>query len=66
MNKLVNQLALLLVLVGALNWGLVGLANFDLVKEFFGQWEMVRKAIYLTIGAAALWVAFTQVAGEMK
>lgn len=44
----------LLVWVGALNWGLVGLFNFNLVTALIGQWPMVEKAVYILVGASAL------------
>jgi uncharacterized membrane protein YuzA (DUF378 family) len=47
-----------LVVVGALNWGLVGLARFDLVATLtgnrFGETNAVSRILYLAVGAAAV------------
>lgn len=43
-----------LVLVGALNWGLVGAWNFNLVETLFGAWPMVVKVLYILVGLSAL------------
>jgi uncharacterized protein len=55
-----NALALLLVIVGGLNWLLVGLAGFDLVATLagieFGETSVVSNVIYVLVGLAALWL----------
>ncbi|HOY47724.1 MAG TPA: DUF378 domain-containing protein [Alphaproteobacteria bacterium] len=43
-----------LVIIGALNWGLVGLFSFDLVAAIFGNGTMLTRAIYTIVGIAAL------------
>lgn len=51
-----DKLALLLVIVGALNWLLVGLFNFDLVATIFGgQNSFLSRAIYTLVGLAGIW-----------
>jgi len=45
-----------LVLVGALNWGLVGFFNWNLVSALFGAWPVVERAVYALVGLAALWM----------
>ena len=52
---IVNQLTLLLVIVGGLNWGLVGLFGFDLVAAIFGQMSALSRLVYVLVGASALW-----------
>jgi hypothetical protein len=44
-----------LVLIGALNWGLIGLLNFNLVEQLLGLYPAIVKLVYLLIGAAGLW-----------
>ncbi len=44
----------ILVLVGALNWGLVGLFNFDLVAAIFGDMTILSRAVYALVGLSAL------------
>lgn len=51
-----DTLALLLSIVGSLNWGLVGIFQFDLVAWLFGgQDSIVSRIIYTVIGLAGLW-----------
>jgi len=51
-----DKLALLLVIIGALNWGLIGLFNFDLVASLFGgQNALISRIVYSLVGAAGLY-----------
>ena len=51
-----SRIALILSIVGGLNWGLVALFQFDLVAWLFGgQGSVISRIIYTVIGAAALW-----------
>ena len=51
-----DKIALLLVIIGAVNWGLIGIFQFDLVASIFGgQAAVVRRIIYTLVGAAGLW-----------
>ena len=51
--RLLGKLATFLIVVGALNWGLVGLLNFDAIEYIFGPFWLDR-LIYIVIGIAAL------------
>lgn len=52
--------ALVLVIIGALNWGLVGLLQFDLVAALFGgQAAPLSRLIYVLVGISGVVVAFT-------
>ena len=63
MPRVLNLLALVLVVVGALNWGLVGLAQFDLVAALFGgQSAVASRIVYALVGLAGVVLAVTQVA----
>lgn len=53
--RIVNQITLLLVIVGGLNWGLVGAANFNLVAAIFGDNSALSRLIYILVGLSALW-----------
>ncbi len=51
-----DTISLILVIIGAINWGLVGLAKFDLVAWIFGgQTAVVSRIIYALVGLAGLW-----------
>ncbi len=51
-----DTLALILVIIGALNWGLVGLFRFDLVAALFGgQTALLSRIIYSLVGLAGLY-----------
>jgi hypothetical protein len=57
MNKLngLDVLALVLIIVGGLNWGLVGLFNFNLVSAIFGDMSVLSKVVYVLVGISALY-----------
>ena len=48
-------ISLTLVIVGALNWGLIGLFNFDLVAALFGKMSMLSRIVYSLVGIAGLY-----------
>ena len=52
--KYLKYLALTLVLIGALNWGLVGFFGFDLVAYLFGEMSIMSRIIYALVGLSAL------------
>ncbi len=56
--KVVNIIALILLIVGGLNWGLVGAVGFDLVAAIFGDASPLARIVYLLVGASALWRLF--------
>ena len=56
MKKMDVLMAVLLV-IGGLNWGLVGLMNFDLVASLFGNASLVARLVYALVGIAALYQA---------
>ena len=53
--KAINFLALTLVIVGALNWLLVGAFSFNLVDALFGSGSILAKIIYILVGISGLW-----------
>lgn len=53
--KYLNLGTLLLVIVGGVNWGLVGLADFDLVAALFGAGSALSRIVYILVGASALY-----------
>lgn len=55
-----------LVVVGAVNWGLIGLFNFNLVSSLFGGWPMVERAVYILIGIAGFWAVYNKLTKPSK
>ncbi|WP_298577674.1 DUF378 domain-containing protein [uncultured Luteimonas sp.] len=54
--KALNITTLLLVIVGGINWGLVGALQFDLVAAIFGgQDALLARLVYVLVGLSALW-----------
>jgi uncharacterized membrane protein YuzA (DUF378 family) len=54
--RAINIITLILVIVGGLNWGLVGLFQFDLVAAIFGgQDAALSRIVYVLVGLSALW-----------
>ena len=53
---IVDRIALVFTIIGALNWGLIGLFRFDLVAYLFGgQTSGVSRVIYTLVGIAGIW-----------
>ena len=57
--KALHMVTFLLLLVGGLNWGLVGLFKFNLVMALFGSMPMLETLVYVLVGASAVYVAAT-------
>ena len=53
--KILNTIVLILLIVGALNWGLIALFEFDLVAWAFGEMTMLSRIVYGLVGISALW-----------
>ncbi len=51
-----DWLAVILLVIGGLNWGLVGLLNIDLVAAIFGNMTMLARVIYSLVGVSAVYV----------
>ena len=53
--NVLDWVALALVIIGGINWGLVGAFDFDLVAAIFGNMTMASRAVYVLVGLAALY-----------
>lgn len=53
--KTLNIVTLVLVIIGGINWGLVGVADFNLVAAIFGNLSVLSRIIYILVGLSALW-----------
>lgn len=53
---MINKISLILVIIGALNWLLIGLFGFDIVGALFGgQMSMLSRIVFTLVGIAGLW-----------
>lgn len=55
-----GMIALVLTIIGGINWGLVGIANLDLVKLIFGFMPLLQQIIYILVGLSALYLAYAE------
>jgi uncharacterized membrane protein YuzA (DUF378 family) len=53
-----DWLALVLVIVGGINWGLIGLFKFNLVDSIFGEMSTLSRIIYTLVGLSAVYLVF--------
>ncbi len=52
---IIDRIALILNIIGGINWGLVGIFKFDLVAYLFGDGTALSRIVYILVGIAALW-----------
>ncbi len=64
--KAIKVLALILVIVGGLNWGLVGLFDFDLVAAIFGSMSLLARIVYVLVGLGAVVLAGVELSGKKQ
>ncbi len=53
--KIIDKIALALIIIGAINWGLIGIFNFNLVATIFGDMSIISRIIYGLVGLSGLW-----------
>ena len=53
--KIIDKIALILIIIGAINWGLIGLFGFDLVATIFGNMSLISRIVYSLVGISGLW-----------
>ena len=53
--KILNTVAWILLIVGGLNWGLVGALDFDLVATLFGAGSILSRLVYILVGLSAIY-----------
>ncbi len=54
----VDWIAAVLVIIGGLNWGLVGLFSFDLVEAILGSIPVLQRIVYVLVGLSALYMIY--------
>ena len=53
--KSIDKIALVLVIIGAIIWGIIGIFNFNVVDAIFGIDSIVSRIIYILVGISGLW-----------
>lgn len=61
-----HKVAWVLVLIGALNWGLVGAFEFNLVDTLLGSWPVVMRVVYVLVGVSAIFMLLAGNCGACK
>ncbi|MFZ0219510.1 MAG: DUF378 domain-containing protein [Candidatus Aquirickettsiella sp.] len=54
--SVLDWIALVILFIGGLNWGLVGLFHFDLITGIFGDYSPIARIIYIIVGLSAIYV----------
>ena len=54
--KILDYAALILVIIGAINWGLIGFFRFDLVSFLFGNMTLLSRIVYALVGLCGLYL----------
>jgi uncharacterized membrane protein YuzA (DUF378 family) len=57
--NVIDWLAMVLVIVGGLNWGLVGAFKFNLVDTLFGDMSTLSRLVYTLVGLSAVYLVYT-------
>jgi len=57
-KNVLDWIAIVLVIVGAVNWGLVGLFSFDLVQLILGSIPLLAKIVYILVGISGLYMIY--------
>lgn len=62
-----DVIAMILMIIGALNWGAIGIAQFDVVAALFGGMSsIISRIIYTLVGLAGIWGIYMLVRGDRK
>lgn len=64
MGNVIRNIAYTIMIIGAINWGLVGLFQLDLVAYLFGDMTILSRIVYTIVGISAIYAAFTTEACE--
>jgi uncharacterized protein len=64
--KIIKIIALILVVVGGLNWGLVGLFDYDLVAAIFGAMSVISRVVYVLVGISAIVLIVAEFSGKKR
>ncbi len=53
--KVIDKIALVLIIIGAIVWGIIGIFNYNIVDALFGVGSIISKIIYILVGISGLW-----------
>ena len=53
--KVLDTIALILIIIGGLNWGLIGFFQFNLVDSIFGTYSIISRVIYALVGLSSIY-----------
>ena len=53
--KVIDKIALVLIIIGSINWGLIGIFKFNLVEMIFGDMTVAARIVYILVGISGLW-----------
>ena len=56
--SVIQKIALAVLIIGGLNWGLVGILDFNLVSFIFGDMSVLTRIVYAVVALASIWVAW--------
>jgi uncharacterized membrane protein YuzA (DUF378 family) len=54
--KILNGIAVVLLIIGGINWGLIGLFSFDVIAAIFGEMTILSRIIYILIGLSSIFL----------
>ena len=53
--KVLDNIALILILIGGINWGLIGFFQFNLIDSIFGTFSIISRVIYALVGLSSIY-----------
>ncbi len=59
--RIVNIIAYILVIIGGLNWFIIGVSGFDLVAGLFGTLSVLSRIVYILVGISAMWLIISPI-----
>lgn len=59
--RIVNIIAYILVIIGGINWFIIGVSGFDLVAGIFGTLSVVSRIVYILVGISAIWLIISPI-----
>ena len=62
--KVLNVVTLVIVIIGGLNWGLIGLFNWDLITDILVAGSTLSRLVYIVVGLSALWQLIPLFSGD--